>query len=92
MKPNASKIDIPHSINFEYKEILTIFTSLNDQKILIEKDVWPDPASWGILLVDLIRHISLSYGGNGDIQTDPFINRIRQGFDAEWETPSDSIL
>lgn len=92
MKKDVPRMEAPNSIDFEYKEILSVFTSLNDQKILIEKNVWPDPASWGILMVDLIRHISLSYGGNGDIQNDPFINRLRQGFDAEWQAPSDSIL
>jgi len=46
---------------------------------------WEDPACWGLLLVDLARHVAngLSKQGKGTVEA--ILTRIMEGFDAEWE-------
>jgi hypothetical protein len=49
---------------------------------------WSDPAAWGLLLVDIARHASLAYEREGRDRAET-LARIREGFDAEWSSPTD---
>ena len=48
----------------------------------------PDPAAWGIALVDLARHAAKAYALNGKLAEDAALARIKQAFDAEWSSPT----
>jgi Domain of unknown function (DUF5076) len=87
----VKRIEIPDKLNNNYREILSILLSDKDQKFIIDNKIWPDPAAWGLLLVDLVRNIGIAYGGSGDVLNDPHIARLMQGFDIEWQNPTDRI-
>jgi hypothetical protein len=48
----------------------------------------PDPAAWGIALVDIARHAAKAYALNGKFPEDTALARIKQAFDAEWTSPT----
>ena len=50
---------------------------------------WDDPGAWGLLLVDIARHTAKAYANLGDYSEREALERIRQLFDAEWESPTD---
>ena len=51
---------------------------------------WSEPGAWGILLVDIARHVAQAYSNEGyDFENALF--QIKAGFDAEWLSPTDSV-
>ena len=46
-----------------------------------------DPAQWGLVLADVIRHLGRAYEVNG-ASLDHVIDRIKSGLDAEWNNPT----
>ena len=48
-----------------------------------------DPAGWGILLVDIARHYA-KFRETQSIPASKILSRIKEGFDAEWTSPTDS--
>jgi len=50
--------------------------------------LWEDAGNWGIILVDLARHVANAY--EHDWRGDYFevLGRIRELFDAEWDSPN----
>jgi len=50
---------------------------------------WKDPAAWGILLVDIARHVSKSYAGQGEFSEEQALSRIHAGLKAELAVPTD---
>ena len=48
-----------------------------------------DPAAWGIVLVDIARHVSRAYEGDGSYGYQAAMDLIRAGFDAEIDHPTD---
>lgn len=67
-------------------ELVRVWAGGGEQHVSIANNVWDDPANWGILLVDLAKHIAKSYS---EENYDSTLARIREGFDAEWESPTD---
>jgi hypothetical protein len=49
-----------------------------------------DVAAWGILLADIARHVANAYRVELGIDPANVLERIRQGFDAEWKDPTDN--
>jgi hypothetical protein len=52
---------------------------------------WRDPAAWGIMLVDLARHVASAYQQLEGRKLDDTLARIKEGFDAEWGYPTDNV-
>lgn len=50
----------------------------------------PDPAAWGLLLVDIARHVAKATQTD-EIPESKILARIKQGFDVEWESPDDTL-
>lgn len=72
-------------------ELLRVWIADKSQHVSLRSGVWDDPASWGVLLVDLARHVSRSHCQStpNKAQFYEVMNRIKQGFDAEWQRPTD---
>jgi len=49
----------------------------------------PDPAVWGIALVDIARHVAKAYELAGTVPENEALRRIKQLIDAEWTAPTD---
>jgi hypothetical protein len=56
--------------------------------VALRTGVWPDPAAWGVVLVDLARYIALAYHQSSDIALGEAFERILYGLRAELEPPS----
>lgn len=55
----------------------------------VATQVWKDPFCWGIMLVDLAKHVSQAYELTDGVDSSSALNRIKSGFDAEWSGPTD---
>ena len=55
----------------------------------LSTDVWKDPAAWGIMLVDLMKHVASAYQQDTGQSDADVLKRIRAGFDAEWQHATD---
>jgi hypothetical protein len=51
--------------------------------------MWSDPAAWGLFLVDLARHIANAYEQAEGRDYGETLARIRDAFEAEWDSPAD---
>jgi len=47
------------------------------------------PGDWGIMLAGLADHVSNAYEQGAGRDRSEVLARIRQGFDAEWQSPTD---
>ena len=70
-------------------EVLSTQLAPDGSLIVKLQPVWDDPAAWGLLLVDLARHAARAYGQLEVCSEAEALARIRQGFDAEWDNPTD---
>ena len=70
-------------------EIVKILLEDDKQSFFLNTNIWEDPAAWGVLLVDLAKQIADSYSLSTDYDRKEILNRIREGFDAEWEFPTE---
>jgi hypothetical protein len=52
------------------------------------RTAYRDPAAWGLLLVDIVRHLGNAYQQEQGQQPDEVIRRIRQAVEAEWDRPT----
>jgi len=74
------------------RELARVWAAGGEQHVSLEIGLWPDPAAWGLLLVDLARHVANAYERTKgqDASASDVLARIREAFDAEWEAPTDS--
>lgn len=70
-------------------ELLRVWIADGDQIVTITPNLWKDPAAWGLMLVDLVKHVAEAYAAQG---LDPQATRIRirEAMEAEWSSPTDS--
>jgi hypothetical protein len=73
--------------NHDFAEVLSTRLAPDGSVIVKLQPVWDDPLAWGLLLVDLARHAARAYG-QLEVCSEA-LARIRQGFDAEWDNPTD---
>jgi hypothetical protein len=70
-------------------ELLRVWVAGGRQHVSLATGLWSDPASWGILLVDLAKHIANAYEQANGMNRAAVLRRLREGFDAEWGSPTD---
>lgn len=80
--PPEAKRD-PHSF-----EIVRIWVANRAQHLSLRTGVWQDPAAYGIMLCDLMKHIANSLQNEGWQQQQAF-DRIKAGLFAELDSPTD---
>jgi hypothetical protein len=69
-------------------ELVRVWAANGQQHVTISVEAWQDPATWGIVLVDLARHVASYYAENRSLQRDEVLLRIKNMFEAEWQSPS----
>lgn len=84
------ELPVPQNVQNDKKaiEILRVWITNNSQQVSLSAGIWDDPAAWGIMMVDLARHIANAYERTTTRQKDDVLKRIREGFDAEWAAPT----
>lgn len=69
-------------------EILRAFIVDRGLSISIQR-AFDDPATWGLLLVDLARHVARIFEAETGMSEEEALQEIRAVFDAEWDRPTD---
>ena len=66
-------------------ELFRVWVAEGNPSFVITDRLWSDAGAWGIIISDLIRHVSAAYeaAGQGDVT-----ERIKEAFDAEWGNPT----
>jgi hypothetical protein len=72
------------------RELVRVWAASGKQHLSLAAGLWSDPAAWGILLVDLARHIARAYDQAQGLERDSALVRIRKGMDAEWSDDTDA--
>ena len=70
-------------------EIARIWAAGGSQHVTMKTGLWDDPAAWGLMLVDLARHAANAYVQIEGRDREEVLRRIKAGFDAEWDAPTD---
>jgi hypothetical protein len=70
-------------------EVLRVWAVSNQPQQISLRTTWPDPAAWGLMLVDIARHASKAYAEGDAEREHEVLSRIKQAFDVEWQNPSD---
>ncbi len=85
------QLPIPPAVEKDPKalELIRVWAAHGKQHISLATDIWEDPAAWGILLVDLAKHVALAYQLGSGRNSAVVLKRIKEGFDVEWESPTD---
>lgn len=85
-----SELPIPRAAGNEEQsiELVRVWAAGGQQHVSLATDLWDDPANWGIMLVDLAKHIANAYGETSEIGLAQALARLKEGFDAEWGTPT----
>ncbi|MFN9357572.1 MAG: DUF5076 domain-containing protein [Alphaproteobacteria bacterium] len=69
-------------------ELARIWIADGLQVVTLSNQLWKDPAAWGLMLVDLARHVAVAYEGLG-VDREVALDRIRAALDAEWSQPTE---
>jgi hypothetical protein len=69
-------------------EVLRVWAAPGSAQQLTLRTAWEDPGAWGLLLVDVARHVAQAYKAEGR-NPDEVLKRIRELWDAEWSSPTD---
>lgn len=68
-------------------ELIRVWIADGDPVVVVSPNMWKDPGAWGILLVDLARHVAVAYSKRG-IDEGAARAKIREAFQAEWDHPT----
>jgi hypothetical protein len=87
----ANGLEIPPTVAGDPKatEIARIWAAHGQQHVHLRSGLWADAGNWGIMLVDLARHVANAYEQDGRGDYFQVLSRIREIFDAEWDSPTD---
>lgn len=68
-------------------ELIRVWLIDGAPNFVITPNLWNDPAAWGLLLADLMRHLGNAYEADGKSRSE-VISRIKEVFAAEWDEPT----
>jgi hypothetical protein len=71
------------------RELVRVWAASGKQHLSLATGLWNDPAVWGVVLVDLARHLARAYELAKGLDQNVALARIRQGMDAEWLEDTD---
>lgn len=92
MTPHPIELQIPPlaAADPRARELVRVWAAGGKQHITLATGLWKDPATGGVMLVDLTKLIADAYEQTGGPKRDDALQRIRCGFDAEWAAPTDA--
>lgn len=88
-EPHQLPIPDPATQDPRAREILRVWAAFGKQYVTPDPSLWDDPGAWGLMLVDLARHVANAYEQSGRMDSATALGRLKQGFDAEWDSPTD---
>lgn len=70
-------------------EVLRVWAAPGSPQQLCLQTTWNDPGAWGLVIVDIARHVAKAYEAEGRSAKE-VLERIRAIWDAEWSAPTDA--
>lgn len=70
-------------------EVIRAWVARKGLHISLNVSAWDNPATWGIFLADMLRHISLAYEQAYAVPRQETAKTILEMFEAEMESPTD---
>jgi hypothetical protein len=70
-------------------EIARVWVAAGEQHVSLRPDTWDDAGAWGIVLVDLAKHIANAHYEAFGRRPPETLKKIRAAFDAEWTSQLD---
>ena len=70
-------------------ELLRVWAASGRQHVSVATGIWNDPAAWGVMIVDLMKHISNAYEQTAGIPNNEALQRIIEGLQAELSKSTD---
>jgi hypothetical protein len=88
---NGKELPIPSAAATDAKsaEIVRMWVAKGAQHVSLAAGLWADPKAWGIVLVDLARHVARAYAQTRGMDPGIVMKQIREGLDAEWAQSTD---
>jgi hypothetical protein len=90
-RKHLNELEIPPQAVSDPKavEIARIWAAGGNQIVTFRAELWSDPSTWGIMLVDFVRHLGDAYQQAGNGTKNDIMRVIRLAFDIEWKAPTD---
>ena len=90
-RQNSNSLETPPIANVDSNavEVLRVWAAPGQPQQLTLRTTWKDAGAWGLLLADVARHAANAYGNEG-ADPDVVLARIRELFDAEMSSPTDT--
>ena len=84
------KLEPPHTVyNADQAvEVARIWIVDHGQHVSISSNLFKEPAAWGLMLVDLAKHVANAYAQQGWDRTE-VLKSILHGFEIERDFPTD---
>lgn len=71
------------------KEVARVWVGGGQQHVTLATGLWQDPGAWGLLLVDLAKHVANAYAQTRSCDVSEVLARIHEALEAEWHAPTD---
>ena len=78
----------PDALRHGGEEVLRAFVVEGELHLNVRHS-FERPAIWGVLLVDVARHVARMYSREGSVLRDQALDEIYKSFQAEWSSPDD---
>jgi hypothetical protein len=90
-KPHPHALGIPQEIAADgsAKELARVWSAGGRQIVILAPNSELEPGHWGILLVDLAKHVAKERALNAGLDEKETLTEIKRMFDLEWEHPTD---
>ena len=87
----TNELPVPDAVSKANRsmEMARVWIADGRQIVALSPNLWGDPGSWGLMLVDIARHLSKQYAEAGQDEAE-VLSRIRSAFDAEWNHPTNA--
>jgi hypothetical protein len=86
------ELPVPPAVKYDTsaRELARVWAAGGKQHVSLATGIWSDPGAWGLLLVDLARHVANAYEETEGRDPSQVLARIRDAFDVEWQNPTDT--
>lgn len=92
-RDHRGSLDRPREVTSDGRamEVLSAWLQSDGRNtVVVRPETWPDPAAWGLLLVDIARHIANALHEARGEEAGRILARIREGIIAELGDPTDT--
>jgi hypothetical protein len=88
---NKQELPLPPTLDqaASAMEMARIWIVDGHQDVVLSPNLWPDSGAWGLMLVDIARHVASAYAQQRGQNRTEVLKRIREAFDGEWSHSTD---